>query len=72
MVSAGFVQVADFVYSLTERGCEFLKLYKTFHRRYVGVQKSLKISWEQEKLVLMCVKPSWLVMLTQLLSEVNS
>ncbi len=33
VVSVGFVQVDDSLYSVTESGCEFLRLYSDFHDR---------------------------------------
>jgi predicted transcriptional regulator len=40
-IRAGFVQVDDYKYILTEHGADFLKKYKSMHERYHIAQKML-------------------------------
>jgi predicted transcriptional regulator len=54
-VSAGFVQVHDSVYLLTESGHEFLKQYSDFHERYAKAQEQIEaLDSEHEKLAKLC------------------
>ena len=54
-VAAGFIQLDNGKYHLTEHGKAFLSKYKQFNDRYVNAQKLLDaLGSEREKLVLMC------------------
>jgi DNA-binding PadR family transcriptional regulator len=53
--AAGFIQVHDYIYQLTERGREFLRTYKHFHERYTNAQKMLdSLDSERERLAELC------------------
>ena len=53
--SAGFVQVDNSRYHLTERGREFLKQYRLFEDRYDSVQKLLEaLVSEHDRLTKFC------------------
>jgi len=54
-VSAGFVEVNDSVYLLTESGHEFLKRYNAFHEQYAKAQELIgELGSEYEKLSQLC------------------
>jgi len=56
-LNAGFVQVQDSAYSITERGVEFLSRYSDFQDRYAKAQETLEtLSSEYEKLSQLCVQ----------------
>ena len=55
VVGAGFVRAKGCRYELTEHGREYLKQYKNYHERYVGVQKLLEaLDCEHERLAHLC------------------
>lgn len=55
VVSAGFVQVNDSIYLLTESGRGFLRLYSDFHERYAKAQELIEaLGSEHEKLAQLC------------------
>ena len=52
---AGFVQVSDHKYVITESGRSFLREYKHFNERYEKAQKMLdSLSSERERLAKLC------------------
>jgi predicted transcriptional regulator len=58
VVSAGFVQVDDSVYLLTESGREFLRRYNDFHERYAKAQELVEtLGSEHAKLVRLLQRP---------------
>ena len=58
VVRAGFVEVKNSRYKITERGKEFLKQYKQFHERCVSVQRLLEsLEHEREQLSRLCKSP---------------
>ena len=55
VVRAGFVEVNDSVYLLTESGQEFLRSYNVFHERYAKAQELIEaLGSEHEKLTRLC------------------
>jgi predicted transcriptional regulator len=57
VVSAGFVEVNDSVYLLTESGQEFLKRYRVFHEQYAKAQEQIEaLGSEYEELSQLCDK----------------
>lgn len=58
-IRAGFINANDNSYEVTEKGRAFLKKYKSYHRRYSRVQKTLQsLKVEREDLERMCGKCS--------------
>jgi predicted transcriptional regulator len=58
VVSAGFVQVDNSTYLLTESGREFLRQYNDFHERYAKAQELVEtLGSEHAKLVRLLQKP---------------
>ncbi len=54
---AGFIQIKESKYYLTELGQEFLREYKGFHKRYDKAQKMLdSLGSERERLASLCNK----------------
>jgi predicted transcriptional regulator len=52
---AGFVQLIDYKYAVTQRGKNFLKEYKHFYERYDKAQKILEsLDTERERLAKIC------------------
>lgn len=52
---AGFLQIKESKYNLTELGQEFLREYKLFHEHYDKAQKMLEsLGSEREKLAKLC------------------
>lgn len=57
VVNAGFVQVDNSTYSLTDRGSKFLDRYHDFHRRYAKAQKLIEaLGSEHTKLTMMLLE----------------
>jgi len=58
VVSAGFVQVDDSTYLLTESGREFLRQYNDFHERYARAQELVEtLGSEHAKLARLLERP---------------
>ena len=55
VMNAGFIQVADSIYLLTENGREFLSMYSDFHERYTNAQELLEnLGSEYNRLSRLC------------------